>query len=366
MSLTRKRRAPEAAADPSPSTSRRQRLHESASPEADMSDSDGAGAPSSLDAMVKKMVRLALASEYSRLPIRRTDISAKVLGEQGTRQFRIVFDAAQQHLRTKFGMEMVELPAREKVTITQRRAAQKSEKPSATNKSWILNSTLPAAYRVPSILQPTKAPSTKTESTYTALYSFVVAVISLNGGSLAEQKLLRYLRRMNADDYTPIDRTDRLLARLCREGYLVRTREMDGGEEVIEYMVGPRGKMEVGSGGVAGLVREVYGRGVQDADGNGETLTRAEREEREEFEVRLRRSLGIVGVRDTGATEEEPSANGPGMAEGRASAHARQSEGPRRSSRRATAAASEAESESESEEESGEEEESTKEEDESD
>ena len=47
-----------------------------------MSESDVEhGAPSSLDAMVKKMVRLALASEYSRLPIRRTDISAKVLGE---------------------------------------------------------------------------------------------------------------------------------------------------------------------------------------------------------------------------------------------------------------------------------------------
>jgi hypothetical protein len=87
-----------------------------------MSDSDGDnGAPSSLDAMVKKMVRLALASEYSRLPIRRTDISTKVLGEQGTRQFKAVFEAAQKLLRSKFGMEMVELPAREKVTIGQRR-----------------------------------------------------------------------------------------------------------------------------------------------------------------------------------------------------------------------------------------------------
>lgn len=87
-----------------------------------MSDSDGDnGTPSSLDAMVKKMVRLALASEYSRLPIRRTDISTKVLGEQGTRQFKAVFEAAQKLLRSKFGMEMVELPAREKVTIGQRR-----------------------------------------------------------------------------------------------------------------------------------------------------------------------------------------------------------------------------------------------------
>lgn len=108
--------------DADPSSSRRQRPRSaSASSAADMSDEAGHGAPSSLDAMVKKMVRLALASEYSRLPIRRTDISAKVMGEQGSRQFKTVFETAQQQLRSKFGMEMVELPAREKVTILQRR-----------------------------------------------------------------------------------------------------------------------------------------------------------------------------------------------------------------------------------------------------
>lgn len=71
--------------------------------------------------MVKKLVRLALSSEYARLPIRRTDISAKVLGEQGTRQFKAVFEGAQQELKRRFGMEMTELPGREKVTLTQRR-----------------------------------------------------------------------------------------------------------------------------------------------------------------------------------------------------------------------------------------------------
>lgn len=58
------------------------------------------------------MVRLALASEYSRQPIRRKDISTKVLGEQGTRQFKPVFEKAQKELRYRFGMEMVEQPAK--------------------------------------------------------------------------------------------------------------------------------------------------------------------------------------------------------------------------------------------------------------
>jgi len=181
-------------------------------------------------------------------------------------------------------------------------AAQRAEKPSSSsasssNKSWILTSTLPPAYRTPSILPPTKAPSSFAESTYTALYTFIIAVITLNGGSIPEQKLDRYLKRTNADQYTPIDRTDRLLQRLCKEGYLVRTREMDGGEEVVEYMVGPRGKVEVGEKGVAGLVREVYGRPdpvtvAAGAEGtqNGRTAEQRQ-EEMEEFERRLERSL---------------------------------------------------------------------------
>lgn len=186
---------------------------------------------------------------------------------------------------------------KKKKKLTLKKAAQKVERPSLSNKAWILTSTLPAAYRTSSILTPTKAPSSALESTYTGLYTFIISVIMLNGGTLPEAKLERYLRRANAETYTPVDRTDRLLQRLCKEGYLVRNREMDGGEEVIEYMVGPRGKVEVGVNGVAGLVREVYGRpapdGVEAAREDGDDLTAAEGEEMELFERRLRRSLGI-------------------------------------------------------------------------
>jgi melanoma-associated antigen len=95
---------------------------------------------STADQLVKKMVRLALACEFSRQPIRRADISTKgesmillrsiywlvqpnlrlVLGPDG-RRFKQVFEEAQKQLRDKFGMEMTELPIREKVTISQRR-----------------------------------------------------------------------------------------------------------------------------------------------------------------------------------------------------------------------------------------------------
>lgn len=78
---------------------------------------------SSLDTLVKKMVRLALACEYQRRPIRRADISEKVLGAGGggAKLFKTVFQQAQMQLRVVFGMEMVELPGRERVTVAQKR-----------------------------------------------------------------------------------------------------------------------------------------------------------------------------------------------------------------------------------------------------
>lgn len=162
-------------------------------------------------------------------------------------------------------------------------------------------STLPPSFRTPEILPPSKAPTSFLDSTYTALYTFIISVITLSGGSILEQKLDRYLKRTNIEQYTPIDRTDRLLQRLCKEGYLVRNREMDGGEEVIEYMVGPRGKIEVGESGVSGLVRKVYGRNAP-----------AEGEANDDFEAKLARSVGSrrtvnQPTETTGATAVEES-----------------------------------------------------------
>lgn len=164
------------------------------------------------------------------------------------------------------------------------------------------------------------------ESTYTGIYTFVIAVILLNGGVLQESKLDRYLKRTNADTYTPVDRTDRLLQRLCKEGYLIRNREMDGGEEIIEYVVGPRGKMEVGARGVAGLVREVYGRASGGNASDEADMTVAEREQMEEFELRLSRSLGLRVERSVG-DEDGNAQNGVSSQRRRSSRRQEQDEG---------------------------------------
>jgi hypothetical protein len=73
--------------------------------------------------LARKLVRYALSSEFSRTPIRRADIVARVLGTAHSREFRAVFAEAQGMLRDTFGMEMVELPRQDRVTTQQKRGA---------------------------------------------------------------------------------------------------------------------------------------------------------------------------------------------------------------------------------------------------
>lgn len=88
---------------------------------------------------------------------------------------------------------------------------------------------------------------------------------------------------MNADDYVlGGEKTEKVLKRMEREGYIVKVTERDGGgEESVEYVVGPRGKAEVGEIGVVGMVKKVYGKRDVEAD---------------ELERRLVRSLGEVVI----------------------------------------------------------------------
>lgn len=282
---------------------------------------------STLNTAIKKLVRLALSTEYSRTPLRRLDISQKILAETShSRSFKQVFAGAQKVLRETFGMQLVELPSREKTSLKDRRtqaaatqrleSQQAGSSSSSGSKSWILISILPETYKThPLIATPSLAPSAAAESSYTALYTFIVTLIYLNAGALSEGRLERYLKRVNLETYTPLEiSTDKLMARMLREGYVERRRDHSSGEEVIEWVVGPRGKVEVGEKGVVGLVKTVYGFGRGDQAGgrtNGRDRDPEDQEEEdrgdpaavavtkgneEELDAKLRRSLGIANL----------------------------------------------------------------------
>jgi hypothetical protein len=139
----------------------------------------------------------------------------------------------------------------------------------------VLVSTLPPKYRAPEIIPPPAVPTREQEASYIAIYTFIVTSIYLHGGDLEESKLERYLRRMNLERNTPVGPVEDLIKRLTKEQYIARYTDKSGQDEVHRYIVGPRGKTEIGEDGAAGLVRTVYGGSVDD------------------LEARLDRSLGI-------------------------------------------------------------------------
>lgn len=248
------------ASSPEPATQRRRTSGAHPDDDAYASDPTTAHNNTSTHEPVKKLIRLALACEYQRKPLRRADISDKVLPAHQSRQFKRVLADAQTQLQSVFGMELVELPAREKVTVREKRRAGGGSKPAA---SWVLRSTLPGEFHDPAIVGPPAAPTPAEEGTYTAVYSVLVALIALSGGALPEAKLERYLRRLGMEDKTPVaghGKTEQLLKRMEREGYLVKVKEAaTAGEEDVSWYVGPRGRKEVGDDGVRGLTSAVYG-----------------------------------------------------------------------------------------------------------
>lgn len=276
--------------------------------------------------LIKKLVRLALATEYSRTPLRRSDITTKIFKDSSNgpvRSFKAIFDGAQKILQDTFGMQMVELPSKEKTSLKDRRQqTTQTKSTSSTSKSWILTSTLPSPYKTnPTIIQPTRAPDAATEASYTALSTFIVSLIYLNNNELPDSKLTRYMKRVNADTNTPFGMLDKVLQRMQREGYIDKRRENINGEDNIQWFIGPRGKVEIGVGGVAGLVKTVYGHGAvplskrSRAERDGEAPDAFVKMEVNELNARLSRSLKTKFAEVKPTTEQAPEADGSGEEE---------------------------------------------------
>ncbi|KAJ6500519.1 MAGE family-domain-containing protein [Mycena sanguinolenta] len=111
---------------------------------------------SDLDRAAYALVRLAMFTEHKRVPLRRDEISKKVLGSNG-RAFNRVFTTAQGILRNTFGMELVELRSRaeldkdtaapgtqnqDDLEEARKAAGVKKKSAAAGSKTYILRSTL--------------------------------------------------------------------------------------------------------------------------------------------------------------------------------------------------------------------------------
>lgn len=142
-----------------------------------------------------------------------------------------------------------------------RRPALNSNTQPKAAETWILVSTLPKAYQNPTILAPANAPTADYEATYVGFYTMIIALIALSGGEITEPKLRRHLRRLNADNKLGAEKTEDVLVKMEKSGYLVKRVENISADQDknVSWLVGPRGKEEIGPDGVAGVVREVFG-----------------------------------------------------------------------------------------------------------
>ena len=111
-----------------------------------------------------------------------------------------------------------------------------------------------------------------------------------------------------------MDKTANVLAKMQKQGYIVKTVDRSSDDEQIDWRVGPRGKIEIGSRGIEGLVKVVYGDSPP-----------------EDLQSRIHRSLGIEVANENQSDEEEEAEAGgePEVEENGASS--------RRSSRRRAA-----------------------------
>ena len=150
---------------------------------------------------------------------------------------------------------------------------------------------LPEQYRIPDIIGPSRPlpeDEINREDSYVGLYTMVIALITISGGRIPEGKLDRAFRRMNADQSTPMGSKDKTLALMAKDGYIVAVKE----EETVDYIVGPRGKVEVGGEGFANFVRMMYG----------------EEQDQEGLEKRIERTLNVAEAFNSSGVPVEAAA----------------------------------------------------------
>ncbi|KAI8370538.1 MAGE family-domain-containing protein [Radiomyces spectabilis] len=209
-----------------------------------------------LERKVKDTVRYALACEFKKQTIRREEISKRVLSER-PRMFNVVFRSAQEKLRHIFGMEMVELPLREKPSVANNRKELPGTK-LAASRTYILRNVLSMKYNVPELIQYSDE-----EYTNTGILYVILALILVHEQILEDGELKQHLDRLKITDSSPTfgDR-DRLLDTFVKQGYLHRTKTNEPDPNTVpewEYYWGPRAKAEIPEGNMVEFISSLYG-----------------------------------------------------------------------------------------------------------
>ncbi|KAL0572212.1 hypothetical protein V5O48_009747 [Marasmius crinis-equi] len=215
-----------------------------------------------------QLVRLAMFTEHRKVPLRREEITKKVLGTN-SRIFNRVLETANRILNKTFGMELVELPSKayleedaapaaaEQVAEEGKKAGGKKKASSSGSKSYILRSTLhPGLIEYSALMQDkileeelADAPS-DSDDEHTGVQSYgsilswstsdqleavgilhiILSLVLVSGRVLGDGDLRKHLKRLHLTNNSEVrlsalsvQRTmpfDRFLDLLMRQGYL--------------------------------------------------------------------------------------------------------------------------------------------------
>ncbi|CAG8646897.1 10124_t:CDS:2 [Cetraspora pellucida] len=212
---------------------------------------------------IKDIVRLALASELRKVPLKRDEITRKVLHEH-SRAFTVVMNKARERLRDIFGMDLVELPAKEKKAVTSsgttRRGGANKDK-SSSSKSYALQNILPQKLRDTDLIQWDRNGEQETMG----LLTVILSLIHVNGRVLSDDQLRHYFRTLYLEN-NPKFELDKLLPNFVKQGYLDKQKSgfADSSSQAperehVEYRWGPRAKIEMPEENLCGFIKSVYG-----------------------------------------------------------------------------------------------------------
>lgn len=223
--------------------------------------------------MVKNFVRLALASELTRTPIKREDVAKKVFVNDHKRCFKLIFDRTQARLKDTLGMKLVELPAKDRtknMTMTQQRKAahiqastNTNHAASKSNRSYILQNLLPPKYK-----QISQRQHMESERNYNAVLMIIMIIVVMSDDqSCSENRVISALERLGWSPDTPAGLINDVIGRMTKQAYLERVKDDQNPDGSYNLFIGPRGKLETlrNREELFSVISTIYGHSSDDA-----------------------------------------------------------------------------------------------------
>lgn len=239
------------------------------------------------------LIRLALACEASKRPLKREDIISLVLGANSRRSLRTLLAEANERLAADFAMQLVPLPAASRplstATVAGRKAAsavarQQRDAP-AESSSYILISRERRSPRLTYHRHPKQL----------AYLTIILCMIALSGGEMEEEALRE--KFISLSPLPPPGGLSELINEWRRQRYLAVGRRVDD-QSITVYSAGSRALLEFPPEYLAGFIADLFTK-VSDVDG----------EERIILAARLKATLRVKSITSNVAGDNEGKAD---------------------------------------------------------